>query len=304
MIDAVARWVSRGVSLAILGPVAAMAAGMVRAGDGSADTTLLTGAGLVSGLVAVLSVGACVIVAGGLAGRLADRHEAVLNAGFVLGWVAWTSGRLGEVYRLSPSAGTLARLALEGAVMAAVVLASLVVADRLSRRSGESEGLSLGPADMARALRLKAGVPVFVVSLAIGVVFAWLFARHDRPGQALGAAFLGGVGAGVFGSLVFQSVMKDEKHGLPGVTATFVPVVLGLLAAGVVGPAVGLVMPGAGSLTRDLARGVLPGWVLVSPAAWGAGALIGVPAGISFLHPKAALDASGLPHPGVSGSGS
>lgn len=281
--DAMIRWVCRGVSLLVLGPIAAWAAGGVRAPDGSSESTLLTGTSLVGGVIALVIVGVCVLLASGISALASDRHEAVLNSGFVMGWVAWTAGRLGEVFRMSPEAGTLVLLATEAAALGAVVVASWILADRLSRRAPKDEGLSLSGRDLTASVVLKAGVPTMAVSLVLGMVCVWLFARHDAPGQALGAAFIAGVGAGVFGSLVHQSVMQDQGTGLPGLTAVFVAVMLGLLLAGVIAPVVGLAMPGSGKLLAGVARGNLPGWVLVSPSAWAAGALIGVPAGLSFL---------------------
>lgn len=297
MIESVARWIVRGVSLLLLGPVAAWAAGGVRAGDGSQAATLLTGGAMPAGLVGLVIVGLCVIAAGGLAARLCDRHEGVLNAGFVMGWVAWTAGRLGDAYRLDPEAGTLVRVALEGSAMLAIVAMAMLVADRFSRRSSQQEGLGLSGSDIVGALRLKTAVPAMGASLGLSLLLAWLFARHDAPGQALGAAFLCGLGAGVFGSLVSQSLAPEvngKKTGLPGVTASFVPIATGVMLAGVVGPLFGLGVPGAGKLLSGVARGDLPGWILVSPAAWATGALIGVPAGISFLQPKQAIEVSGL----------
>lgn len=287
MIDAMARWICRGLSLLLFGPIAAWAAGSVRAIDGSGDVTLLTGASLVGGIVALVAVAACVILASAISARLADRHEAVLNAGFVFGWLAWTSGRLGEVFRMGPDSVTLIKLAIEAIAIGLIVIASWIVADRLSRRSPKDEGLGLSGRDLTASVVLKAGLPTMGVSLGLGLVLAWLFARYDGAGQSLGTAFIAGIGAGVFGSLVFQSVMKEEDTGLPGVTAMFIPIALGLILAGVIGPMVGFVMPGAGKLLDGVARGSLPGWVLVSPSAWAAGALIGVPAGMSFLQSAA-----------------
>lgn len=301
MMESVARWVIRGVSLLAIGPLAAWIAGGVRASDGSRAATLLTGDVMTQGVFALLGVGVCVVVAAGLAARACDRHEAVLNAGFVFTWVAWTSGRLGDAYRLSPEAGTLIRVALEGAAVIGVFAAALLVADRLARRPGEQEGLSLSGTDIVGALKLKTALPALGASTGLSLLLAWLFARHDAPGQSLGTAFICGIGAGVFGSLVSQSLAPDvnSRKGsaaddLPGVTASFVPIAIGVLLAGVLGPLAGLGKPGAGQLMMGVARGDLPGWILVTPASWAAGALIGVPAGISFLQPKQAVQASGL----------
>lgn len=283
MNDAVARWSSRAVSLLVLGPAAAWAIGRVVGLDGSDDRTLLTGASLGAGLFAAAFVGLCTVLSAAVGARLADRHEGLLNAGFVLSWAAWTGGDLVEVFRLAPESGTLARLAGEGGLMLVMVLAAMLAADRLCRRAAREEGLGLSPGDVMGAVKYKAGLPVLGVSLAAGMACAWLFARYGGAGQGLGAAFLAGLGAGVLGSLVFQSVVKEDRAAPGGSTGILVPALIGVMLGGVVGPLVGLAVPGAGRLMAGVAQGDLPGWVLVSPSGWMAGALLGVPAGISFL---------------------
>lgn len=283
MIEAAARWIARAVSLLLLGPLAAWGAGLVVAPDGSGASTLLTGVRPGAALVALGVVAACVLVASVVAARLADRQEALLNAGFVLGWVAWTGGAIDEVIRLTPEAATLVRLGVEALVLALVVLAALAASDRLSRRGSVDEGLCVGPRAVIGSVRARAGLAVLGVSLIAGLVGAWLFARYGGTGQGLGAAFIGGVIAGVFGSLVYQSATKGEGSVGGGTAAILLPAVMGVMAAGVVGPLIGLVFPGGGRLLLGLARSELPGWVLISPAGWVAGALIGAPVGVSFV---------------------
>ncbi|MCC5821801.1 MAG: hypothetical protein LAT64_00775 [Phycisphaerales bacterium] len=293
MIEVVARWTARGMSLLVIGPLAAWAAGMVRAPDGSDTATLLTGATIGGGLVGLVLVGLCVITAGAIGARLADRHEAVLNAGFVLAWVAWTIGAMHEVIRLSPASGTLIRFAIEAGLLAGLVLAAWVVADRLSRRGSDEEGFSLSPASIAGAVGGKAGPVVVLASAAVGLACAWLFARHGAPGQGLGAAFLGGLGAGVVGAQTFQSMTKDDKGAMKGATPVLVPVMVGVMLAGVIAPVMGLFVPGSGRLIEGLSRGSLPGWVLISPAAWCSGALLGAPMGAAMMRPSARDEAEG-----------
>lgn len=284
MIDATTRWVARAIAVLILGPIAARAAGMVLGADGSEAASMLTGNAVAPGLVALAVVGVCTLAAAGVAARLADRHEGVLCAALVLGWVAWSGGRLGETYRLAPEVGTLARLSFEGAAVLVIAVASWVVADRLSRRDAKSEGLTLSTAEINGLLRGKAGVPVLLTGLVCGLGCVWLFARHDHPGQGLGAAFLGGVAAGVLGSLVLQSVIKESREvAAIGVGGVFVPATVGVMLGAVVGPLVGIGVPGTGKIVDAVVRGDLPGWLAVSPASWVAGALIGVPAGISMM---------------------
>ncbi len=266
---------------------------MVSAADGSAAPTLLTGASLGAALPALIVVTGCVLLAAAVAARLGDRHEAILNIGFVLAWLAWTGGRMEDAFRVTAGAGPLVWLAVEGLLMAGLVLGACVVADRLSRRAGEAEGLSTSVASVMGALRFKAGVPVMLVAAVVGLASAWLFARYGGAGQGVGAAFLGGLIGGVFASQAYESLTKNEKQTPLGVTGIMVPAMAGMLLAGVVGPLIGVASPGPGRLVEGIARGTLPGWLLVSPASWAAGALVGVPAGVSLLRSAGKQDEEG-----------
>lgn len=293
MIEAAARWTARGISLLVLGPLAAWGGGLVSNADGSVAATLLTGASLGAGLPALAIVAGCLLAAAVVGARLGDRHEAVLNLGLVLAWVAWTGGRMEEVFRAVSGAGPLVLLAVEGLVMAGLVLAACVVADRFSRRSTEAEGLSTSVASLTDAVRSKAGVPVLGVAFALGLASAWLFARYGGAGQGLGAAFLGGLIGGVFATQAYESLTKHEKKPASGSTGVLLPALAGMLLAGAVAPLIGIASPGPGRLLEGIARGTLPGWVLVSPASWAAGAMLGVPMGVSLLRSAGKQDAEG-----------
>lgn len=288
MMEVAARWIVRAVSLLALGPLAAGAAGIIRAPDGSDAVTLLTGPAIGPGLLAAFAVGGCVVAAAVLGARLADRHEAVLNAGFVLAWVAWCHGSMSEVVRLAPEAGLLLRLCLEAAIATAAVLVAFVAADRLSRRPADQEGLGLGRSDAAAAMSIPAGPAILLASAVLALACAWLFARHGGAGQGVGTGFLAGFFAGVAGSQI-QQTMSAGREPPAGSTGVFIPVLLGIAAASVAAPLIGLFAPGVSGLTPALARGELPGWLLVAPTAWLAGGLIGAPMGISMLKstPKA-----------------
>lgn len=291
MIEAVARWSARGISLLLLGPLAAGLAGAVRASDGSGAATLLTGASLVAGLLAVAGVAGCVLVAAAVGSRLGDRHEGLLNMGFVLAWVAWTGGSMTEVIRLGPGASTLVRAAIEALFMGAVVVVGWLVAEAVCRRTREDERFDLSAGGVLGVVRARTGVGVVASSVVVSLLVAWVFARYGASGQGLGTAFLAGIAAGVLGTQVFDALaekgnkMEDRlaAEGGGGVTAILAPVLIGVMLAGVVGVLMGLGVPGTGRLLDGVARGSLPGWLMVSPAAWDAGALLGAPVGVSFL---------------------
>lgn len=292
MIEAVARWSARGVSLLLLGPLASgLAWGGVRASDGSGAATLLTGGSLGAGLIALAITAGCVLAASAIGARLGDRHEGLLNMGFVLAWVAWTGGSMGEVIRLGPGASTLIRVAAEAALLGGLVVVGWLVAEAASRRSVADERLDLSPGAVVGSWRAKAGAGVLASSAVVSLLVAWVFARYGAPGQGLGAAFLAGIASGVVGTQVFDALSEKgdrledrlREAGGVGLTAVLAPALAGVMLAGVFGPLIGLGSPGTGRLLDGVARGSLPGWLLIAPAGWGAGALLGTPIGVSML---------------------
>ncbi|MFG0299217.1 MAG: hypothetical protein ACF8K1_06430 [Phycisphaerales bacterium JB047] len=277
MMHAIRQWISRAVALGVIGPIAAELAGRVVAPDGSKQHTLLSGASLGAGIMALLSVGLLVALMGFLGAALGGRRESLLGMGFVLGWVAWTSGRLGRVYQLSPDSSTLIMLAVEALVLLLIVL----VVGALLSRNDESDPISSFKPDRLRGwLQNKAMLGAMVGALAASGAVAWLFGRSDLPGQSIGVGFLAGIMAGVVGAMIAGS-MSEEKGGHSG--TPFAPVMLGVMLCGVLVPLVGIITPGAESLAELVYKGSLPGYLIVSPTAWIAGALIGVPVGHSWI---------------------
>ncbi len=297
MIEAAARWTARGISLLVLGPVAAWGGGLVTNADGSVAATLLTGHTAAAGIPALAVVSGCLLAASLVGARLGDRHEAILNLGLVLAWVGWTGGRMEEIFRATPGNGPLVVLAIEGLALACLVLLACAVADRFSRRGAEAEGLTTSIRACRLAIRSKAGVPVLAVAMAAGLASAWLFARYGGAGQGLGAAFLGGLIGGVFAAQAHESLSKNDRHAPAGSAGVLLPAVVGMLIAGAVAPLVGIAAPGSGRLLDGIARGTLPGWVLVSPASWAAGAMLGVPMGVSLLRSAGKHESSGSAAP-------
>ena len=276
MIKILRQWISRALALALIGPIAASIAGGLNALDGSGAHTLLTSNAFVSGLIALVCVGALTCIAGVIGSLLGGRREGFLAMGFVLGWVAWTSGRIGQVYMLAPEVGTSIKLAIEAAVLIAfVMIAGVIVSandenDPLSSFSLKRLSGWLRQAPMLSAM----GAAILVAGLV-----SLFMGAYDFPGQSTGVGFIGGIVAGVAGSMAAASMQGKEGHtGTP-----FAPVMLGVMIAGVIFPLVTIVYPGFGSMEEMVLRGTLPGFVIVSPVAWVMGALLGVPVGHSWV---------------------
>jgi len=272
------------MALGVIGPIAAGLASKAVAPDGSGQHTLLSGASLGSGIVALLCVGLLVAAMGILGGLLAGRREGLLCMGFVLGWVAWTSGQLGRVYQLSAESGTLVMLAIETALL---ILVILIVGAIISMKDESDSLSSFAPRRLVGWMSNKAMLGAMLSAFVAAGVMAWLFGQIDLPGQSIGVAFIASIIAGVVGAMVAAS-LSDEKHhtGTP-----YAPVMIGVMLCGVIAPIVGIFKPGIVGLGELALLGDLPGYLVVSPAAWIGGALIGVPVGHSWVeHSHAHVD--------------
>jgi hypothetical protein len=283
MIKIIRQWISRAVALALIGPVAASVSEGLSAVDGSGAHTLLTGDSLVSGLIALVIVGVLTGIAGIVGGVLGGRREGFLAMGFVLGWVAWTSGRIGQVYSLTPEIGTSIRLAMEALGIGACVLITGVI---VSTKDEDDPISSFSPNRLVGWVKQGPMLSAMGAALLVAGVVAMFLGTYDFPGQSTGVGFFAGIFGGVAGSMV--AVSMNEKDGHEG--TPFAPVMIGVLLAGAVFPAVTIVYPGFASMQELVLEGALPGFVIVSPAAWAMGALLGVPIGHSWVehsHEKA-----------------
>lgn len=292
MIKTLRQWISRALALAVLGPLSAYVASGLVGMDGSSAHTLLTGSSLAGGVVALLIVGALTMVAGIVGAVLSDRREGFLAMGFVLGWVAWTSGRIGRLYLLAPDSSTAIKLAVEGALLMAIVVLSAV----FMSRSDESDPFtSFSLSRIKGWLGQQAMLIALGAALVAGAAIAWVFGSYDLPGQSTGVGFLAGIAGGVAGALAAGSMQGKGKHdGTP-----FAPMMLGVMLAGVLLPLLAIVYPGLGSIEELVLKGDLPGTMIVSPAAWLTGALLGVPMGHSWVEQT---HAHANPQPVSSGS--
>ena len=282
MTHVVKQWIARALALCVVGPICAMLASRVLAPDGSHNTTFLTGhAGGVLNLVLVLVVG---LGSGIAVGRLVDRREGFLHIAFVFGWVAWTIGRMGEVFRIAPESGTLIGLSIESLIIGAALIVALVLMTNPSKGvvHGHSDDVSrfdLGY--LKESLASTSGLISMVAALIAGLVIAMLFGQTDLPGQSVGVGFGAGVAGGLAGALAWGSASKsDHKQAAP---TPFGPLMIGVMLCGVVAPIIGFFAPGTSELSGLVVQGDLPGYLIVSPIAWSMGALLGVPMGHSWV---------------------
>ncbi len=289
MIEALAlvgkQWFARIVSLCVIGPICAGIASGVVAPDGSRHTTFLTSHSMGSGIVALAMVLGLTMVMGVVIGRGVDRREGVLNIAFVFGWVAWTSGRMGEMYRFSPDSGTLIKVSIETLIIGVAVLIAMMLMTKPEKDDGQSDEVSRFDCSFLIASLLSTrGIASMLAAIAGGLVVSYLWGQSDLPGQSTGVGLFAGIGAGLIGTLVSTSMNKNE----PGENATpFAPIMIGVMLCGVLGPIIGMIQPGPGGLLASIISGHLPGYLIVSPIAWSMGALLGVPIGHSWVEHSA-----------------
>ncbi len=286
MLHLAKQWVARALALCVIGPSAAGISHRVLAVDGSHQTTMLTGASVGMGLVCLLAAAALVLLTGVVFGRGVDRREGILNMAFVLGWVAWTSGRLGEVYRYHHTGSVLVLQAAEGAALGVAVLAAGALLRGAGTRRGHGDEVSrFGPSELRAALGSAGGLAALGASVVAAMAVAILFGQTDLAGQSVGVGFGAGILAGVAGAMAAGSIKNEEGGHVP---VPFAPIMLGVMLCAVLGPLIGLVRPGAGGLHALVIAGDLPGYLIVSPGAWVMGALLGVPVGHSWVEHSSA----------------
>ena len=277
------QWFARALSLCVVGPMCAMIASGVNAPDGSGHTTFLTGDSVATGGVSLLVVLALTVVTGVAIGRLVDRREGILNISFILGWVAWTSGRLGEVYRVAPETGTIAKLAVEAVLVGVFVVLALVLMSDPKKGSvhGHSDEVSRFDIGYIKdSIASSVGLITIISALIGSLVISMLFGQTDLPGQSVGVAFGAGIFGGLAGAMAANSMRKSDEKQEP---TPFAPLMIGVMLCGVFGPMIGLVKPGSSGLLELVTHGDLPGYLIVSPMAWSMGALLGVPIGHSWV---------------------
>lgn len=286
----ITRWIARIATLCVLGPIAAKLAQQLHAPDGSEHASFLVSESPVQGALVLGAVLMITFVSGVVIARLANRRESMLNMAFILGWVAWTNGRMGELFRVEQNAFVM--LAIEGALIGVVVLFALIVAT-------STDATDDRPSRVVPSELFKGKGSLMLGSAALSALaVAWVFGQTDLPGQSIWAAFAGGIVAGLIGTMVMQS----SGSGAKGIQSKrqdpeligFGPMIAGVLLAGVLAPIIGMFVPGSSGVLDSIGSGSLPGWLAVSPVSWSVGALLGVPIGWGWVESTVAMHE---PHP-------
>lgn len=297
--------------------------GSLRAGDGSPYATVLVSESVMGGLFALFGVFFLAMIAGIIATKAVSLREGVLNLGLVLGWGAWGAGEVGEALRSAPESGSIVKLAVEGVLVLLLTLWMLWVLTKASQSNDQSdECIRLNRSVFAGMIQqLPITLMLFGIGAAVSIAIVWLQVQTDLSGQAVWGGFIGSAFAGVLGGLVIQNhnmsidgvsssgrsrtqpVVKNRvlemltkmivsaqsgQSNRDRAEVSLVAVMIGILLAGVIGPMVGLVMPGSGKLLQSIAAGDMPGFLVMSSLSWAAGAMIGAPIGYSWVESSVA----------------
>ena len=277
------RWALLLVSLLAVGPLCAGAMRDLRDADGGHAVSMLTGGAPVSGLLAGLPVLAGAAIVGWLGAHFFALSTGFASAGFVLAWGAWRTGTFDALVRRTHDGADLPLMATESAITilaCAAITALLWHAARAHRppsASGKAAPVSRGffgafaAAHDERALP-KAALASILAAAAGGAVIAYMIAATPLKGQAVFAAFVGAIAAGVAAQFAAQSLHAS---------ASPVAVVLGLLLPAIAGPLIIMQLSPAVLTAQTYAGTILP-LARIMPLDWAAGAMLGAPIGLGW----------------------
>ena len=255
----VARWGTFLAALLVVGPAIGMIAHRIPPIPGAGAGTALQSS---SPGVSLAFVGVCVALATGigvLGARVVSASHGLTCAGIALAWAVFRTSRILDLSRAVDVDSLGMRLTIEGGVVGVLVLIGALVIVRLAPKHGHTPlaGIVSG-----------AGIGSGVVTTVIGLLVAMIIAQDDKAGQTFAAAIAGGaVGAAAARTLV---------NGAPWVAA-LLAIPLGALAC----PAVGFAMSPK-PLDVAIVGGTVHALARIMPLDWCAGALIGIPFGLTW----------------------
>jgi hypothetical protein len=270
---ATCRWVLILGSLLGVGPLAAEFMSGVRDVDGGRAVTLFINGGAGSALVATLVLVGAVMVVGSLGARFFSVGTGYFCAGAVLAWAGSALGSLEAIVRRAGSGKDLLLLGVEGLIVtvgaaAAVVWFARLHGDQRVKGGWVERAVFAGPAPLKGRGPHPAGAFVGAV-VAVGVA-VWFIALSGERTQTLAATIAGGVAAGAVAHLL---------HAHRPLTPVLPTLAMGAVA--LLGPVVAQFVEGDRLVAHVYDGSVLS---LARPVSldWAAGALIGVPLGLSW----------------------
>lgn len=268
----------RNVLLVVLAIVAGVVGGSLAGGFNGADGIIQPSIGEASlggAIVTILGVTVVAVVVGVLMSRASNPAVGLFTAGWAFFGLAW---RMEPVGGWVLAGGGLGSLAVEGAVWAIAAGGAWWAILRLGGGLTDVEPTPGG--DRPHPLASIDAARSVIGALAV-VPVAWVAARDDVAGQAIGAAVLAGVGAGLASRLM-------SPHVQPYLIVPAV-VIVGAAATGWTASSAGT------DLLSTIRREGMPPLAATSGAGWASGAMLGVAMGLgwarTFLHHEDEPDA-------------
>ncbi len=275
------QWIARALALCVVGPICSKLATSLMASDGSGDITFLSAS--TDGLVTLVLTLLIALGFGIVVSWVTDRKEAIFNIALVYGWIGWTIGSMGEIFRIEHGTGVLLRLGFESIIITILTLLGLSLLSK--KPQSEESGIddSVVRFDfkfILQSIRSKQGMIAIGLAIIASAIAAIILGQSDLPGQSVGVGFFAGIAGGLAGAMGWSGSQKSTKHPKP---APYGVLMIGVMLMGCIAPFIGLIRPGEAELLSLTIKADIPGFLIVSPIAWSMGALLGVPIGHSWV---------------------
>ena len=272
-------------AFAIVGPLSAFLLGSLRAADGDTATTPLSASNPARGALYLVVCFVLVGAVGLFSGRLVTRGRGICMVGLALMWAASATANVRQLFGDADSASTLTPLLLESLLLIPLVLATTLLIEALSPVASDEQGIPFGPSlppPGFSGVRSSFVPGQFFASLAAAVVAAglvgWLVAINSTKGQAIFAAFLGGIAAGCASAAAARSTGRPASL-IPAAVA--LPLVAALTLLYLKFSSGGSLAPQTRAIASELPNQLFAlGRIL--PLDWVAGGLFGVPVGATW----------------------
>ena len=268
------RWALILASLLAIGPLAAELVTRVRDVDGGRAVTLLIHGDLAAAALAALALTAAVLLVGLTAARFFSLGTAYFCAGAIIAWASSELGSLEAITRRAGSGKDLFTLGLEGLLVSLAAAAATLLFARAAgpghQRTSDpwlQRALFAEPAPRTQGHHPAAALAAAVLAAGIAV---WFIALSGARTQTLAATITGGIAAGAVAHML---------HAHRRLTPLLPMLAMGVVA--LLGPVIAKFLEGDRLMAHVYDGSVFS---LARPISldWAAGALIGVPLGMSW----------------------
>lgn len=270
MLQAVIRWSIPLSALFIAGPIAGAGIATLRSSTGSTHTTPLLSSSPFSGVVYTVLAFVIAAVPALAAARFVGPRLAIFTAGLTLAWPAFTAGQIDTIIRDHQGKSMLVPLAVEGLVVALLLLALTFVITRTARTDPRNAHETEHKLDIFSPHALLSLAAATVLA-AIGV---WLIAVTTLKGQTIAATAAGGVLAAIACRLASPTSPTYVIYIAGGVLMCLSPIVAIFVHTGD--------SLGVPALLDSMHTGDLLPLARPIPFDYAAGVLLGAPVGLGW----------------------